>query len=351
MKTLFKIGTIAALAILLGACGRGKEQITDNTNVAKEKVYPIRVQKIKKETIARTIENTADLVAFKEIYFAPASPGRINKIYVEVGQKVYKGKLLVKMDGTQMNQAYTQYETAKTAFKRMDTLYKLNSISKQQYDQAKAQYDLAKSGYSFSSKNTTLRSPITGIVTGKYFENGEMFLGAPNTQVGKAAIVTLMQINPMKAVLSITQSMFPYIKEGMEVDFTVDILEGKSFKGKVYKVYPTIDPASRTFKTEIIIENKDEILRPGMYANLELHLGEAEAIVVPAVAVLKQEGTNKRFIFTENNSVANRIEVEIGKRFDGKVEIISDEIKEGDVLIVEGQAKLLDGSRVKIVGE
>lgn len=352
MKTLVKIGFIAVFALFISSCDQGeKEKAAEDNNTNKERVFPVRIQKIEKQKIPRTVESAADLVAFKEIYFAPASPGRINKIYVDVGNKVFKGKLLVQMDGTQMNQAYTQYETAKIMFERMDTLFKLNSISKQQYDQAKAQYDLAKSSYGFSSRNTTLRSPINGIVTGKYFENGEMFSGAPNTQAGKAAVITLMQINPMKAVLSITQSMYPYIKEGMEVDLSIDILEGKTFKGKVYKVYPTIEPATRTFKTEIIIENKEEVLRPGMYAKLILHLGETEAVVVPAVSVLKQEGTNKRFVFLENNGTAKRIEVEIGKRFDDKVEIISEEISEGDIIIVEGQAKLLNGSKVKLAGK
>lgn len=350
MKTFLKIAFTAVLAIFISSCDQGDKTIETN-DVEKERIFPVRVQKIEKQKILKTIENSADLVAFKEINFAPASPGRINKIFVDVGNKVYKGKLLVTMDGTQMNQAFTQYETAKITFERMDTLFKLNSVSKQQYDQAKAQYDLAKTSYNFSSRNTSLRSPINGIVTGKYFENGEMFSGAPNTQAGKAAIITLMQIDPMKAVVNITQSWFPYIKEGMEVNITIDILEDKTFVGKVYKVYPTIEPTTRTFKTEIIIDNKDKIIRPGMYSNIELEIGEAEAVVVPAVAVLKQEGTNKRFIFLDKNGIAKQIEVKLGKRFDDKVELISDEIIEGDILIIEGQANLLDGSKIRLVFE
>ncbi len=350
MKVYKLFGWIVIQALLFTACGTDKgADAAARADTSAVKVYPARVTKVQKQSITKTIDYTANLVAFKEIHFAPSSPGRINKIHVEVGDRVTKGQVLVEMDKTQLNQAATQYENAKINFRRIDTLHRLKSISEQQYDQVKAQYEVAKSSYEYLMENTNLLSPVNGMVTAKYFENGELYSGAPNTLAGKAAIVTLMQINPLKAVVSISQSYFSDVKQGMEASITTDIIPGKVFKASVYKVYPTIDAATRTFKTEIMVKNASEILRPGMFGNIKIKLKDTEALVVPSIAVLKQEGTNHRYVFVNDKGSARQVIVKIGKRFDDQLEIAADGLKEGDELIVDGQANLLNGSKIKLV--
>jgi len=232
----------------------------------------------------------------------------------------------------------------------MDTLHKLNSISEQQYEMAKTQYEVIKTNVDFLSKNTVLVSPINGIVTGKYFESGELYGAMPNTPAGKAAVITLMQINPLKAKINISERFYPLIRNGMKASVKVDIFPDKSFSGEVFRVYPTISADTRTFPVELIISNNNEILRPGMFARVSLDMGETDALIVSAIAVLKQEGTNDRYVFiAENDSVARKVIVQIGQRFDDKIEIVSDEIKEGDNIIIAGQEKLLDGSNIKVV--
>lgn len=354
LKLIIKGAIILTFTSLLVFCKNDDKSANAKSEFAQdsvEKFYPVKIQKVTKQAIEKTLDYSADLVAFKEIHYAPASPGRINRINVEIGNRVSKGQVLVQMDKTQFIQAKTQYENTKLNFQRIDTLRQLGSISEQQYDQTKTQYELAESNYQFLRDNTTLLSPINGIVTGKYFENGELYSGAPNTAAGKAAIISLMQINPLKAIVSISQSYFPQVHEKMEAEITTDIFAGTIFKGSVYKVYPTIDPSTRTFKAEILIKNDAEKLRPGMYANIEIKLGEADAMVVPSIAVLKQEGTNNRYVFVNENGIAKQIEVKIGKRFDDKVELIAEGLKEGAELIVEGQANLLNGSRIKIAND
>jgi len=346
IKYFFIAGLISMMFI---SCNNEKADSGADNNDTIAKIYPVKTHIIKEQSITKTLEYAASLTAFKEIYFATASPGRINKIHVEVGSKVTKNQLLVEMDKTQLNQALTQYENAKSNFLRIDTLYQTGSISEQQYELAKTQYELAQSSVSFLKENTTLVSPIDGIVTGKYFENGEIYSGAPNTMAGKAAIITLMQINPLKAVVSISQSYFPKLKNGMKVSITTDIYPDRKFEGRIYKIHPTIDPATRTFKVEITVDNDDELLRPGMYASIELEIGETTSLVVPAIAILKQEGTNNRFVFINENGVAKQVEVKIGKRFDDMVELKTNHINAGSELIVDGQANLLNGSKINVV--
>lgn len=327
------------------------EAVSENTASAapKDKEYNVKVMTLAIDTLDRTRDYTATLNAFEEVYFTSASPGRIQKIYVEVGDHVKKGQVLVELDKTQLITARTQYENAKVSFERIKALKESNSISEQQFDQTKTQYDLARLNVDYLEENTTLLSPITGVITGKYFENGEMYSGAPNTQIGKAAIVTLMQINPLKAIVNVSETYFPEIKEGLSADVNLDIYPQKTFVGKVYRIYPTIDPMSRTFKVEIKLNNKDEKLRPGMFARVSIDLGDYEAMVIPAIALLQQEGTNEKYVFIYDKGKAKKVKVKTGKRFEDKIEILADGIKAGQQLIVAGQGNLMDAYKVKIV--
>ncbi len=349
MKTIQYIG-IALFALTMASCANTeKENTTTESDATQERTYPVKVAKVEQEIIDRPLNYTANLAAYKEIYFAPATPGRISKILVEENDRIRLGQLLVEMDKTQLNQAKIQCESAKTNFQRIDTLYQLGSASEQQHEQLKTQYDLAKMNVEYLSENTQLQAPINGLVTGKHFENGELFSGAPNTAVGKAAILTLMQINPMKALVSVSQSHFNQIQKDMDAQITTSLHPDKVFNGKVEKIHPTIDAATRTFKVEVLIDNPKEELRPGMFADVSINIEKTKALVVPSITVLKQEGTNNRYVFVNNNGVAKKVKVQPGKRFDDKIEIISDEITIETQLIVEGQANLMDGSKLNIL--
>ncbi len=340
------------VTIFIASCSKNKTTTTNETVVSEKDttVYLVKTTQLEKITVPRNMEYTANLLAYEEINYAPAAPGRIEEINVEVGSHVRKGEVIARMERTQLIQANEQLQNARINFERMDTLRKTNSISQQQYDGAKTQYEVLKSNVDFLNRNTTLVSPINGIVTGKYFESGELYSGAPNTAAGKAAIVTLMQINPLKAKVNISEKYFPLIKTGMKAGVGVDIFPDKKFNGRIFRVYPTISSDTRTFPVELEISNNNEVLRPGMFARVSLDLGESEAIIVPATAVIKQEGTNDRYIFLANDGhLARKVFVEIGDRYDDKLEIISKEIKVGDKIIIAGQEKLLDGSFIKVV--
>jgi RND family efflux transporter MFP subunit len=332
------------------SCGKKPATETSQATTIDTTVYKVKVISLEKQKVSQDIDFTANLLPNEEINYAPASPGRVEQIYVEVGDRVKKGDMIARMDRTQLQQASEQYESAKTNFQRMDTLHKLNSVSEQQYEAMKTQYEVAKTSYDFLSKNTTLVSPIDAIVTGKYFENGELYSGAPNTPAGKAAIVTLMQINPLKVMVNISERFYPVAKKGMKATVSLDMFPGKTFNGEISQIYPTISSDTRTFPVEIIIRNSNEVLRPGMFARVTLNLGQTDALVLPANAVVKQEGTNDRYIYiTQPDNTAKKVYVEIGRRYDDKLEVISPEIKEGDSVIIAGQDKLFDKSKIALV--
>jgi membrane fusion protein, multidrug efflux system len=349
MKNLSMLFILLLAVPVVLSCSK-KVTTDENTAAAADTtIYRVKTMTLEKQKISQNIDYTASLLPYEEIYYAPASPGRIEEINVEVGTHVRKGDIIARMEKTQLLQANEQYLNARSNFQRMDTLYKLNSISEQQYESAKTQYEVAKSNVDFLTRNTTLVSPINGIVTGKYFESGELYSGAPNTSAGKAAVVTLMQINPLKINVNLSEKYYPITRKGMKATITVDIFPNRVFQGEVFRVFPTISADTRTFQVEIVIGNNDEVLRPGMFARVALNLGEIDALILPAFAILKQEGTNDRYVFLSEDSTARKVKVDIGKRFDDKVEVVSGEIKAGDQVIIAGQEKLMDKSRITVV--
>lgn len=347
MKTKYKnlgiTALILSLIFALSACGH-KEK---NDSKSEDKTEFVKTITLESQLIANTLEFTSTLIANEEVHLAPAQPGRIEKINVEIGSRFKQGDLLFTMDQTQLNQAKIQFQNLELDFKRLDTLRKTGSIAMQQYDQLKTQYEISKKNIQFLEENSRLKAPFSGVVAGKYYENGEMFSGAPNTLAGKAAVITLVQINPLKAIVSISESNYSRIKSGMSVDIVSDNFQAP-ISGKVISVYPTIDPITRTFKVEISVPNAKEELRPGMFCRAKFDLDKTEALLAPSSAVLKLQGSNERYVFIEENGLAARKSVTIGRRFDDQVEIISNGVKAGDKLIVSGQARLLDGMKIEV---
>ena len=154
-----------------------------------------------------------------------------------------------------------------------------------------------------------MKSPFHGVVTGKYFEDGEMYSGAPTTQSGRSAVVTVMQVNPLKVNVSISEQYYPLIKNGMKAAVTADVYKNEVFTGTVFRIAPTINAVTRSFSVEIELPNRNEMLKPGMFVRVSMDLGEVETFVVPANTVMMQEGTNQRYVFTAENGKAKRIVV------------------------------------------
>jgi membrane fusion protein (multidrug efflux system) len=337
--------------MLFTACAPKEKPAGDTAAAAAPEAVsaiPVRVMPVVKTKIARTIDYTGTIQAFEEVNMAPSTPGRVDNIYVEVGDRVQKGQKLFLMDRSQYYASKIQLANLEKDLARMDTLMKVGSIKAQTYDQTKAQYEVTKTNVDFMEANTLLEAPFAGIITGKYLEDGELYSGAPGMS-GKAAVVTLMQINPVKIIVSISEQNYPLIKKGMQARVTADVYPDREFEGRIFRIHPTIDPMSRTFNAEISIPNGTELLRPGMFVRVYIDMGEVEAFVVPSNTVLVQEGTNERFIFVADGNVASRRVVLLGKRFDDKVEIAEGDLKVGDNLVIDGQARLTDGLKIEVV--
>ena len=349
MKRNFKFYNLLILAgALLVGCSQGDQKGKTAVADSADKKEIVRVMELQPQTVARSVEYPATLMPYEEVHLSPASPGRIEGIYADVGDRIAAGTTLAQMDKTQLHQAEVQLKNLETDFHRLDTLSKYGSIAQQQYDQLKAQYDIAKSNVEFLQENTRLVAPFNGVISGRYFEPGEMFSGTPTTQTGKAAVLSIVRIDNLKVEASLSEKYFPFVTKGMETDVKVDVYPDRAFTGKVNRIHPTISPLDRTFKVEIVVSNREGILRPGMFSRVNFDLDEEEALLLPGMAVLKMQGSNDRYLFVEENGVARRVAVTIGKRYDDNIEVFSSELHPGDKVIVQGQARLVNGVQVEV---
>ena len=336
IKTL----TLAAIATLAVSCGNNKDEQQQEEVVQQEKVQ-VKIAKVKSEDIPQTETYTATVESDVKNNIAPNTPYRIEKIYVEVGDNVRKGQVLVQLDASNLRQLKLQLENQKIEFQRTEQLYQVGGASKAEYDNAKMQLDVYSTQYKQLTENTQLVSPISGVVTARNYDNGDMYgNGLP--------ILTIEQINPVKLLVNISEVFYKQVTKGMPVDIELDAYAGETFNGKVTIVYPTIDQATHTFPVEVIIDNSSQKVRPGMFARATVNFGDANHVIVPDEALVKQIGAGDRYVYVYKDGKVYYNKVELGKHIGTNYEIISG-VQPGDEVVIAGQSRLADGKEVEVV--
>ena len=326
--------TLAALALM--ACSK-KTKVAEEA----ERVEQVRTTVLQPREIEREISVSTNLQGYLTQNVAPSITGKIEHIYCEVGDKKFAGSDLVRMDQTQYKTTKISLSNLEIEKNRIEQLLKTGSATQQQYDQIVAQYNSTKEQLEFLEKNTYVKAPFTGVISAKTYEDGELYSGQP--------IVVLTQIDKLKALVAIPETYFPMLQAGMELTLTSEIYPDQVFPATVEIVYPTIDATSHTFQAKIVIPNKENLLRPGMYVTTTIGLGKANTIVVPYQAVEKLVGADDRYVFINENGHAKRVAVELGQRFDQEIEIIAPEIVPGVEMVTVGQHKLVDGVKINVV--
>jgi len=342
MNKLKLVAVVFLFVIVIVSCS--KQQ--DNSQKTTDAVIPVEVELIKNSSVQREIELVGTLSAWKEANLGAQTTARIEKIYVDQGSRVKEGDLLFEMDDTQLAQAKIQYQVTKDNYDRLKPLYETGSISQSQYDQVKAAYETAEKTYNLLLANTQFRAPFSGVITAKKLNDGEVFLLAPGGS-GAPTIVSLMQINPLKLLLNVSEANFKDVKLNQPVEIRTDLYPDKIFKGIINRINPTINSATRTFEVEVKTPNPDEKLRPGMYVTAKILTGLTDGIIIPRSAALRQLGSAAYYGFIVKDNTAKRVDLTLGKEFNQNVEITNG-LSAGELLVIKGQGLLKDGSKVEI---
>ncbi|HCC86363.1 MAG: Efflux transporter, RND family, MFP subunit [Proteiniphilum acetatigenes] len=328
---------LLAVALLASCAGQGTSDQTDSETSQKKNV---RVETVQMVPVDQISTFTASVEANQVNNIAPATGGRIRDIFVDVSSTVRRGEAVATMDDARFEQQQTQVATLRRDFERYEELFAVGGISRQQLDQARTQLEVAETALKNLEENTTLVSPVSGVVTARNYDPGDVAMQLP--------ILTIENINPVKVMVNVSETYWSRVVKGMPVEVQADALGSETFSGKVSIIYPTIDPVSHTFPVEITVPNADLRLRPGMFARVKMNFGTRERPLLSDKAVLKQVGSNDRYVFVVKDGVAFYTLVQLGVRINDKYEIVSG-LNDGDRVIVEGNRGLIDGTEVEVV--
>ena len=326
------------LAAFMGSCTGGKDKAAVAAQADEKPI--VKLADVKVRPVDQIQDYTATVEAEVKNNIAPSSPVRIDQIFVEVGDRVSKGQKLVQMDAANLKQTKLQLDNQEIEFKRIDELYKVGGASKSEWDALKMALEVQETAYKNLMENTTLVSPISGIITARNYDNGDMYSGGN-------PVLVVEQITPVKLMINVSETYFSQVKKGSPVAVKLDVYGDEEFAGKVSLVYPTIDATTRTFPVEIKLENKDQRVRPGMFARATLNFGTQDNVVVPDLAIVKQAGAGDRYVFVYKDGKVSYNKVELGRRMGTEYELKSG-VPNNSQVVVAGQARLINGTEVDV---
>lgn len=309
------------------------------TEVATEEAPKVTTEVVHLQDVEQQSVFTGNVEGFAVNNITPQQARRISRLLVDVGDHVRAGQQLAEMESSALAQAKAQYENNKANFERTDELYKFGGESKANWEAVKTAYEVSKLSYENLLENTSLISPISGVVTARNYDNGDMVGGMP--------IFVVQQINPVKIFINVSESLYTYVKKGMKVDVELDALPNEKFEGKISRITPSIDPQTRTFEVELTVANGKEQIKPGMYARVTMNYGTRQNVVVPDQSVVKMMGSGDRFIYVyKADGTVSYQKVELGRRMGDKYEVLSG-VADGDEVVVTGQVALKNGIAVE----
>jgi RND family efflux transporter MFP subunit len=338
MKRVLKSLLIVCAVAGVACSGNEKKQAVEEV----KEVSKVSVATATRRNITQSVSFTGTVEAQVVNNIASQQPLRITKILVDVGDRVKAGQTLVTLDNSSLVQASAQLENAKKEFERAKELYEFGGASKSEYDGRKLSYEVAKSAYNNLVENTTLVSPVSGVVTARNFDVGDMASGYP--------VLVVEQIRPVKIMINVSESLFSKVKRGMKVYVTLDAYGDEKFEGRIARVYPTINNTTRTFQVEVSVPNNNERVRPGMFARVALPYGKSNSVVIPDLAVQKLLGSGDRYVYIYNpaDSTVRYSKVELGRRLDNEFEVLSG-VKSGDLVVTKGHLGVTSGSKAELV--
>lgn len=329
-----------AAAVMAVSCGNNNTKTAEQPKAAEVRLPNVTIMAASYKDVPQSDVYTANVEAYAKNNIAPQSPSRIQKIYVEVGDFVRAGQIVAKMDEVSLNQSKLSMANDSLEYSRIKKLYEQGGVSKSDFDAMELKYNVTRSQYQNLLENTILRSPVSGVITARNYDQGDMY--------GASPIYVVEQITPVKLYVGISEMDYTRVKKNDVVTLTADALPGKTFTGRIARIYPTIDAATHTFTAEVNVANSDRLLRPGMYARVTVNFGSNHSIVVPDDCVVKQQGSGVRSVFVlQADNTVKEIVVTLGRHFGTEYEILSG-VAEGDKVVVKGQASLKNGSKVNV---
>ncbi len=372
-REMRKIVILFLVILFTGGIGYQIYQIIGSKKIRGEKVeevaaVPVKTEKIKLGTVEEKLSLTGNITPQSQVTVYSEVAGEIERLVVDVGDKVKKGDLIaqiecekirfqveqmkVNLKAAKVNLANTEKEYGRikrlyydveepaVSRQRMDNITAAKEVAEAQVESLEAGLALAKAQLS----DYKIYVPIKGIIAKKFIDEGEMIIAS--MMMKSAPIVTIVNMDTVKIMVNVTEKNITQVKIGQKARVKVDAYPDKIFIGKVSNISPVLDPSSKTAPVEIKILNPDHLLKPGMFARVNIVVEKRKnALLVPIKAVLNEN--NRKFVFVANGSIARKKEVKTGIYQKDSVEIMEG-LNIGENVIIEGNYGLKDGAKVLI---
>lgn len=362
-RQMIKVCVVWLLFLSFLTCRQPERE--EGTTEEKSGAAPVKVFKVQRQKISERLFYTGVIEAWNKINVTPDIGGKIAKIHVEEGDIVRKGQLLAELDTRavrlQLEQAQAalavaeaNYNDAQKNMERMERLKKEDAASDQQYEKVKLAYDAADAQLKqaraavnlarYSLDVSLMKAPFSGVVASRNAEVGDVINPMMGGFSPTSGVLTLMNFSRVKIEVDATQQDVARIKRGQPAELRVTALPDRIFQGKVSIVNITADPLSKKFRVEVTVDNPDLALRPNTFGEVSLEVSTHEhALVIPQKAVLE----NKYVFRVKDDNTVERVDLSLGLQNSDRIEVING-LKEGDLVVVEGNFGLEDGTQIEI---
>jgi len=386
---------IVAVAVNAIGCSKTESAQARGRDAAAK---PVKLETVKEETVKRAVDLVGTLAAVDQVTISSEADGKVSRILADLGDRVKAGQPLILVDREKQQYNFDQQRAslekalaqlgapdpqhlpeaektpdvmkaaadlaqAKQAYDRASQLFKRTLVPQQTLDDAATTLQSKQASYDLSLQNaknlrasiqaseasmkladrqlrdTEIRAPFDGIVEKRLVNIGELV----KTQMPVMAVV---RVDPLKVIAEIPEKMAPWIKEGQPVQLRVDAYPDQVFEGKLSRISPAVNTATRAFPFEALVPNKDATLKPGTFARVHIETGKLDQVLTLPYAVMQYRyGVNR--VFTVDGGKAAARELKVGKRLGERIEIISG-VKAGERVAATDVDKLTDGAPVTV---
>ncbi len=361
-------------------------------------VKPVKVETVRQETVRRAVEVVGTLAAVDQVTVSSETEGKVSRILADLGDRVTAGQALIQLDNEKQQynfdqqkaalaRALAQYgandpqhlpeiektpdvqkasadlQQAKQSYERASELFKRTLVPRQALDDAETALQSKRASYDASlqtAKNlrasiqaseatmkladrqfrdTQIRAPFDGYIEKRLVQLGELVKA-------QMPVIAVVRVDPLKVIAEIPEKMAPWIKDGQPVELHVDAYPQRKFEGKVSRISPAVNTATRAFPFEALVPNRDAVLKPGTFARVHIESGrEDQVLTLPYDALQYRYGVNR--VFVVDNDKLNVRELKVGDRMGDRIEILSG-VSAGDRVAVTDVEKLIDGGKVSV---
>ncbi len=339
----------------------------------------VELAPIARKDMVDTITVVGNLVGAATVDAVPRGQGRLDAVYVKLGDPVRRGQAIAKIEDRELVEQIKQAEAtfnvsqatirqrqadlklAQNNMERSKSLFERDLLPRQTFDDTDARYQAAQAQLELSMAqleqtksrldelkinlaNTVITSPVEGFIGKRTLD--------PGASVGvNTSFISVVDIRTVRLVINVVEKDLRRIHQGTAVEVEVDAYPGENFMGRVARLAPILDPATRTAQVEIEIPNSTYRLKPGMYARARFTVEKHDnTLVAPTLAVVDLQGKLGVWVPADEGDTTVFIPVTIGIEQQDFTELTSG-VKEGQRIITTGAAALRPGDRIALVGQ